>query len=366
MMTLPMTDYWHQRAPYSQFCPELITGSDEHCVVGCVATAMSEIMYYWQWPTEPTGIVSTTYTVRHSDDWISTPLANGPDIPDDWAGGTRLRYVTATQTLEMNDYWDNSIYYDGARHLSDDPNGDADPDYLDALALLWDEMTIDDRSFTLNLSTTAFDWSQIHDSHATPYDTTDEQVAWLCYCAGLSVEMGYGMWSSNSYINLAANAYSDHFAYDPAAMVTSCNESTLITEIQWLRPVQMSGSNDAGGHSFVVCGYNDTVSPRQFLINKGWGGGATAWLSLDAFFPDDQYQVMYIAPLSVVRFAGSSFVGTGTPDHPYITLVAALADVPDGTTLIMKADSTHSLPTYAATLSRPLTLKGANVTIERD
>lgn len=38
---------WDQEAPYYNLCPQY---KGERCVTGCVATAMSQIMYYWQWP----------------------------------------------------------------------------------------------------------------------------------------------------------------------------------------------------------------------------------------------------------------------------------------------------------------------------
>lgn len=364
-MQLPVTDTWRQGAPYNEYCPLLSAERGERTIVGCVATAMSEIMYYWKWPSTGQGTGSTTYTPRYTNDWLSTPLANGPNIPTDWAGGGRLRYNTTTHTLEMNDIWDGSIYYDGARHLSDDPNGDADPDYMDALANLWDRMIEIPHELTVDFSTSTYDWSQITDTHTTPYGPEDEQVAWLCYSVSVAVEMAHGVWASSSNTVRAADAYSDHFRYDPAAMVCTSDAAVIINEIQWLRPVQMAGSSSAGGHSFVACGYNDTVSPPQFLINKGWGGGATSWLTLDSFFPNGQSHVIYIAPLSV-RFVGSASSGDGGPDAPYATLGAAFDNAPDGTTLILKAATGYWLSASEAVLDRPMTIKGYYVAIARE
>ncbi|MEZ5359279.1 MAG: C10 family peptidase [Candidatus Zixiibacteriota bacterium] len=47
---------WHQREPYNHYCP---MGDGGRTVVGCVATATAQILYYWQWP--PEGIGSHTY-----------------------------------------------------------------------------------------------------------------------------------------------------------------------------------------------------------------------------------------------------------------------------------------------------------------
>lgn len=48
-----LDDSWHQYAPYNNMCPTDSTG--ERCVVGCVATAMSQVMRYWQWPLRGEG-----------------------------------------------------------------------------------------------------------------------------------------------------------------------------------------------------------------------------------------------------------------------------------------------------------------------
>ena len=56
---LPLiTAKWNQGAPYNYMCPdgdyvdwdEEGYNPDNRCVTGCVATAMAQVMYYWQWP----------------------------------------------------------------------------------------------------------------------------------------------------------------------------------------------------------------------------------------------------------------------------------------------------------------------------
>ena len=39
---------WNQNAPYNDSCPILESGS--HAAAGCAATAMAQVMYYWQYP----------------------------------------------------------------------------------------------------------------------------------------------------------------------------------------------------------------------------------------------------------------------------------------------------------------------------
>lgn len=48
--------HWDQHAPYSNLCPD---GS----LTGCVATAMAQVMKYWEWPTKGTGSHSYVHDI---------------------------------------------------------------------------------------------------------------------------------------------------------------------------------------------------------------------------------------------------------------------------------------------------------------
>jgi len=50
-----LTCTWNQDYPYNILCPEDAAGPGGHTYVGCVATAMVQIMYYWRYPWEGTG-----------------------------------------------------------------------------------------------------------------------------------------------------------------------------------------------------------------------------------------------------------------------------------------------------------------------
>ncbi len=56
-----LTSKWGQGDPYNLKCP---TYQGERCVTGCVATAMSQIMYYHQYPTRGRGSKSYKWTVN--------------------------------------------------------------------------------------------------------------------------------------------------------------------------------------------------------------------------------------------------------------------------------------------------------------
>ncbi len=67
---------WDQGSPYNNQCP-IVTQTNMfgdsngtgHAAVGCVATALGQIMYYNQWPEAPTGSVS--YVSKNEDDTIN-------------------------------------------------------------------------------------------------------------------------------------------------------------------------------------------------------------------------------------------------------------------------------------------------------
>ena len=46
---------WNQDSPYNLYAPEAGGGPGGRCYAGCVATAMSQVMKYWDYPTKGTG-----------------------------------------------------------------------------------------------------------------------------------------------------------------------------------------------------------------------------------------------------------------------------------------------------------------------
>jgi hypothetical protein len=67
-----VTAHWTQGHPYDQDCPGPPEGDDceeEHCRVGCVATAAAMLMKYWNWP--PYGTMLPLYMDAY--DWANMP-----------------------------------------------------------------------------------------------------------------------------------------------------------------------------------------------------------------------------------------------------------------------------------------------------
>ena len=77
---------WDQVTPYNNLCPQ-DGSSSRRSAVGCVATAMAQVMKYWEWPTTGNGSHSYTTETRHFScsadfgsttyDWSNMPVGGG-------------------------------------------------------------------------------------------------------------------------------------------------------------------------------------------------------------------------------------------------------------------------------------------------
>ncbi|MHC4478484.1 MAG: C10 family peptidase [Planctomycetota bacterium] len=225
---------------------------------------------------------------------------------------------------------------------------------------------------TLNATfSDAYDWQNMPDDCVSGCSGTEEAaLAELSYEVGVAVQMDYGVCLSGANPRNIESALESYFRYDPDAyVVTSDLANTMVEDIQWLRPIVLSGWQVTGeGHGWVVLGYDTGASPTQFLMNMGWGGGSDGWYSLDTVpgpFNQSQELVAQIAPLNLVKFVGNDVAGDGSPGNPYQDISTARVLAPDGATLIFKAGSTNTFPGPSLTIDRPCTLKGRNVTIRR-
>ena len=75
-----ITTSWGQFSPYNDQCPEI---SGEHCVTGCVATAMAQVINYTKWPVSATGEIAS-YTTKTNQ--IAVPKLEATTF--DWGNMT--------------------------------------------------------------------------------------------------------------------------------------------------------------------------------------------------------------------------------------------------------------------------------------
>ncbi len=127
---------WNQGNPYNLLCPE---DGGEHSVTGCVATAMAQVMYYWQWPkqtvAEIPGYTSGTKKFAMPAIAAGTPIDWGNMVPKYTGSETdaqnqavaelmllcgtavQMNYTansSAASTSYVADAWVNYLDYDAA------------------------------------------------------------------------------------------------------------------------------------------------------------------------------------------------------------------------------------------------------------
>ena len=227
--------HWNQNAPYWDQVPTYQGPEpnlrNKQCYVGCVATAMAQVMNYWQWPnTVPDGLPDYDYNIQY----------NGNDYT--W-------HVGALPPTWFD--WDN---------MADD-YGYYDPEI----------------GKYIRLETT---------------EAQDKAVATLMRYCGQSVGMKYrpsgAGGSSAEYISVA-KALVNYFDYNAAQRIErqfffSIDEweEIIYSELAAGRPVAYGGQSDSGGHAFVCDGYDGN---GLFHINWGWSGQDDGYFALAVLNP---------------------------------------------------------------------------------
>ena len=222
-----LTTKWNQSSPFNKFCP-YDSSAHARAVVGCVATAMAQVMKYWNYPAYGEG--NHTY------------------VPHAWHGG--YQYDTLSVDFE------NSTY-------------------------LWEYMPDD-------LSRTAFSYQR--DAVATisyHCGVAVEMMYGTSSQGGSAAYSNCGPWANAC----ATDAFRTYFKYDTSLYYgkrDSINNDSiwcaLIDEQLALRqPMYYDGQDDEGGHAFVLDG-SDTAGRYHF--NMGWGGAADGFYTIDNLATD--------------------------------------------------------------------------------
>lgn len=200
-----VTTRWNQSEPFNALCP--IVGT-ERSVVGCVATAMAQVMNYWEWPV---------------------------------TGKGNLSYLLDNETIVSADF-----------------------------------------------SKSTYDWANMADSYNGSYTTEQANaVAQLSYDCGVAVRMSYSPEASGALDGNVPYALAQYFGYKTQlyrrdAYTSSAFLSIIKNELDNKRPMLFAGNGSAGGHEFVVDGYDS----NNFLhINWGWGGISDGYFDMNLMNP---------------------------------------------------------------------------------
>ncbi len=122
---------------------------------------------------------------------------------------------------------------------------------------------------------------------ASPQSEVDA-TALLEYHAGVSVDMSYGPSASGAYSESVPTAFSTYFRYDPEMDMRylynssqSQWEEDLRANLDGGMPLYYGSSGDAGGHAYILDGYDDN---NMFHLNWGWQGFDNGYYAIDGFY----------------------------------------------------------------------------------
>ena len=290
---------WDQDAPYWNLCPG---SGNNKAYTGCVATAMAQVMKYWEWPVQGTG--SRTYQ---------------PMDPNSETGATSKRYGQQTANF-------GATTYDWA-HMKNSYSGSYTETEATAVATLMYHCGVatdmmygnssDGGSGTMTVNYGDWDWSDAEGECA-------QNALYMFF--GYQQPTGYMRDGYTYYGTTYYEAWSDA---DWTAMIKA--------ELDLQRPIMYGGGNaqSGGGHSFICDGYR---SDDYFHFNWGWSGSNDGYFLLSNLVP------------------GSGGAGGGgynfTPDQDVIIgIVPDRADLPPVTvTWSVDGDttSTEVVPGYMA------------------
>ena len=250
---------WGQEMPYYLQCPKQ---NGEYCVVGCVATAMAQVMNYWQYPTDLPAL----------NRYYSSGFGYVPALPA----------TTVDYNLMLNSYchWDYNT-----SSLIQDTYTDAQAQEVAKLGRYCGQAA--EMQYSPEGSG-AYTWDQ---------ETAMQDFGYTSAVLK-SKSSGWGGWGSDNY-------------------TTAQWENMLKVEIDAGRPILYSATDPSeGGHAFICDGYN---SDGKFHFNLGWYGTCDGWYATTALN-------MTHRDGDVLRFSSSHEIITNIQAPAYCRIAADCLD----------------------------------------
>ena len=213
---------WNQNWPYNSQCPEDEEGSGGRVYAGCVATAMGQVMKFWNWPERGTG--SHTYTPLNS----STFEPSG--------------YPNQTANFGETDY------------------------HFELMPLTLDSLSTEDDYFYIAqlLHHCGISVNMMYSGHGSGAYSDNVPNALRTY-------FGY------SCDDIEYQSFGGYYFYTNEQWAQMLKDGGLSEGM----PLYYSGSDDngAGGHAFVCDGYDEN---DYFHFNWGWSAKDDAWCPIGA------------------------------------------------------------------------------------
>lgn len=220
-----MTTSWGQRPLYNDLCP-FDSVANNRVPTGCVATATAQVMKYHNYPT--TGYGSHSYTSQRT------------------IGGTTYIYGPLSAIFDTTYQWGN---------MPNSLTSTSSNDQIGAVATLMYHIGVaNEMMYSPNASGS---WNQTNDDFRPSTQTS--LMSYFKYRPDMSL-LGR-----------------DDFPNDDFC-------ARLRAELDQNRPILYSGSDYAGGHSFVLHGYDNN---GLFCVNWGWKGLDDGYYAIGALNPGE-------------------------------------------------------------------------------
>ncbi|MBQ7461359.1 MAG: C10 family peptidase [Bacteroidaceae bacterium] len=260
-----LTTRWNQGHPYNLTCPKYYKGdgSQAYPAAGCVATAMSQVVYYYKFPEKTKAIIpahSNKYTLDNGTEKTVTMKA----IPRN----TKIDWENMRDTYNCND-----------EHIHDR----ADTAVANLMLYCGQGVKMGYGGSSGAVSSRSRDF--------------------FVDCFGYNASAYWG----------GRGSYSIDEWFD-----------MLYHEIELGYPVLYAGHSSGGGHAFVLDGFD---GDNLFHVNWGWGGGSNGWFLVSILNPGDNSGIGASSSSDGYSMSQGALFGLRTPQSPQEDPSLSISDV---------------------------------------
>ena len=260
-----LTSRWNQGHPYNLLCPKYYKGdgTQHYPAAGCVATAMSQVVYYYKFPEKTKAVIPA-----HSNKYT---------LDDGTEKTVSMKAIPRNTVID----WENmrDTYNCGDSHVHDAPDT--------AVAKL---MLYCGQGVKMGYG-------------ASSGASTSSARDFFVNCFGYRTSAYWG----------GRGSYSIDEWFD-----------MLYNEIEQGHPVLYAGHSSGGGHAFVLDGFD---GDNLFHVNWGWGGGSNGWFLVSILNPGDNSGIGASSSSDGYSMSQGALFDLRTPDSPKEDAFLTISDV---------------------------------------
>ena len=218
-----LTTNWNQDYPYNYYCPTGHGGPGGRAYAGCVATAMSMVMKYWNWPIQGNGEHSYTpdnYPTQTVNFGATT--YDWTNMPNSISSGSQQIYIQAIATLMYHCGVSVDMMYGAGS------SGAFSQDVPDAIANYFrytDQAVRKDRDLYTKLEWEEMLIANLEEGFPLYYSGSDSDGGHAFACCGYResdrkfyFNWGWSGYNNNYFAIDALNTYNGHFNDGQAAI----------------------------------------------------------------------------------------------------------------------------------------------------